>query len=136
MGENMKFKLLCIFLILTIASLSQDLKPLIITEKQGFNFGTIIKNSSSKKVPPVRNLILNIKGTPFEEIEIKMDNYFELEDGVQITDPIILNDEALILDKNGEIDLEIKGNLYITHKVKAKFSREKIGNPIYVEYKN
>lgn len=132
----MKFKLLCIFLVLTAISLSQDLKPLIITEKQGFNFGTIIKNSSSKKVPPLRNLILNIKGTPFEEIEVEMDNYFELEDGVYITDLIILNDEALILDKNGEFDLEIKGNLYINHKVKAKSSREKIGNPIYVEYKN
>ena len=124
------------FLILTGVTLSQDLKPLIITEKQGFNFGTIIKNSSSKKVPPLRNLILNIKGTPFEEIKVEMDDYFELEDGAYITNPIILNNEALILDKNGELDLEIKGNLYIDHKVKAKSSREKIGNPIYVEYKN
>ncbi|HBJ80006.1 MULTISPECIES: hypothetical protein [Fusobacterium] len=132
----MKFKILCIFLILTGVSLSQDLKPLIITEKQGFNFGTIIKNSSSKKVPPLRNLILNIKGTPFEEIKVEMDDYFELEDGAYITNPIILNNEALILDKNGELDLEIKGNLYIDYKVKAKSSREKIGNPIYVEYKN
>lgn len=132
----MKFKILCIFLILTGVTLSQDLKPLIITEKQGFNFGTIIKNSSSKKVPPLRNLILNIKGTPFEEIKVEMDDYFELEDGTYITNPIILNNEALILDKNGELDLEIKGNLYIDHKVKAKSSREKIGNPIYVEYKN
>ena len=132
----MKFKILCIFLILTGVTLSQDLKPLIITEKQGFNFGTIIKNSSSKKVPPLRNLILNIKGTPFEEIKVEMDDYFELEDGAYITNPIILNNEALILDKNGELDLEIKGNLYIEHKVKAKSSREKIGNPIYVEYKN
>ncbi|WP_289102067.1 hypothetical protein [uncultured Fusobacterium sp.] len=132
----MKFKVLCIFLILTGVTLSQDLKPLIITEKQGFNFGTIIKNSSSKKVPPLRNLILNIKGTPFEEIKVEMDDYFELEDGAYITNPIILNNEALILDKNGELDLEIKGNLYIDHKVKAKSSREKIGNPIYVEYKN
>ena len=132
----MKFKILCIFLILTGVTLSQDLKPLIITEKQGFNFGTIIKNSSSKKVPPLRNLILNIKGTPFEEIKVEMDDYFELEDGAYITTPIILNNEALILDKNGELDLEIKGNLYIDHKVKAKSSREKIGNPIYVEYKN
>ncbi|AVQ30726.1 hypothetical protein [Fusobacterium varium] len=132
----MKFKILCIFLILTGVTLSQDLKPLIITEKQGFNFGTIIKNSSSKKVPPLRNLILNIKGTPFEEIKVEMDDYFELEDGAYITNPIILNNEALILDKNGELDLEIKGNLYIDHKVKAKSSREKIGNPIYVEYKN
>lgn len=132
----MKFKILCIFLILTRVTLSQDLKPLIITEKQGFNFGTIIKNSSSKKVPPLRNLILNIKGTPFEEIKVEMDDYFELEDGAYITNPIILNNEALILDKNGELDLEIKGNLYIDHKVKAKSSREKIGNPIYVEYKN
>lgn len=132
----MKFKILCIFLILTGVTLSQDLKPLIITEKQGFNFGTIIKNSSSKKVSPLRNLILNIKGTPFEEIKVEMDDYFELEDGAYITNPIILNNEALILDKNGELDLEIKGNLYIDHKVKAKSSREKIGNPIYVEYKN
>ena len=132
----MKFKVLCIFLILTGVTLSQDLKPLIITEKQGFNFGTIIKNSSSKKVPPLRNLILNIKGTPFEEIKVEMDDYFELEDGAYITNPIILNNEALILDKNGELDLEIKGNLYIDHKVKAKSSRENIGNPIYVEYKN
>jgi hypothetical protein len=132
----MKFKIMCIFLILTGVTLSQDLKPLIITEKQGFNFGTIIKNSSSKKVPPLRNLILNIKGTPFEEIKVEMDDYFELEDGAYITNPIILNNEALILDKNGELDLEIKGNLYIDHKVKAKSSREKIGNPIYVEYKN
>lgn len=132
----MKFKILCIFLILTGVTLSQDLKPLIITEKQVFNFGTIIKNSSSKKVPPLRNLILNIKGTPFEEIKVEMDDYFELEDGAYITNPIILNNEALILDKNGELDLEIKGNLYIDHKVKAKSSREKIGNPIYVEYKN
>lgn len=132
----MKFKILCIFLILTGVTLSQDLKPLIITKKQGFNFGTIIKNSSSKKVPPLRNLILNIKGTPFEEIKVEMDDYFELEDGAYITNPIILNNEALILDKNGELDLEIKGNLYIDHKVKAKSSREKIGNPIYVEYKN
>ncbi len=132
----MKFKILCIFLILTGVTLSQDLKPLIITEKQGFNFGTIIKNSSSKKVPPLRNLILNIKGTPFEEIKVEIDDYFELEDGAYITNPIILNNEALILDKNGELDLEIKGNLYIDHKVKAKSSREKIGNPIYVEYKN
>ena len=132
----MKFKILCIFLILTGVTLSQDLKPLIITEKQGFNFGTIIKNSSSKKVPPLRNLILNIKGTPFEEIKVEMDDYFELEDGAYITNPIILNNEALILDKNGELDLEIKGNLYIDQKVKAKSSREKIGNPIYVEYKN
>ena len=132
----MKFKVLCIFFILTGVTLSQDLKPLIITEKQGFNFGTIIKNSSSKKVPPLRNLILNIKGTPFEEIKVEMDDYFELEDGAYITNPIILNNEALILDKNGELDLEIKGNLYIDHKVKAKSSREKIGNPIYVEYKN
>ena len=132
----MKFKILCIFLILTGVTLSQDLKPLIITEKQGFNFGTIIKNSSSKKVPPLRNLILNIKGTTFEEIKVEMDDYFELEDGTYITNPIILNNEALILDKNGELDLEIKGNLYIDHKVKAKSSREKIGNPIYVEYKN
>lgn len=132
----MKFKILCIFLILKGVTLSQDLKPLIITEKQGFNFGTIIKNSSSKKVPPLRNLILNIKGTPFEEIKVEMDDYFELEDGAYITNPIILNNEALILDKNGELDLEIKGNLYIDHKVKAKSSREKIGNPIYVEYKN
>lgn len=132
----MKFKILCIFLILTGVTLSQDLKPLIITEKQGFNFGTIIKNSSSKKVPPLRNLILNIKGTPFEEIKVEMDDYFELEDGAYITNPIILNNEALILDKNGELDLEIKGNLYIDHKVKAKSSREKIGNPIYVQYKN
>lgn len=132
----MKFKILCIFLILTGVTLSQDLKPLIITEKQGFNFGTIIKNSSSKKVPPLRNLILNIKGTPFEEIKVEMDDYFELEDGAYVTNPIILNNEALILDKNGELDLEIKGNLYIDHKVKAKSSREKIGNPIYVEYKN
>lgn len=132
----MKFKILCIFLILTGVTLSRDLKPLIITEKQGFNFGTIIKNSSSKKVPPLRNLILNIKGTPFEEIKVEMDDYFELEDGAYITNPIILNNEALILDKNGELDLEIKGNLYIDHKVKAKSSREKIGNPIYVEYKN
>ena len=132
----MKFKILCIFLILIGVTLSQDLKPLIITEKQGFNFGTIIKNSSSKKVPPLRNLILNIKGTPFEEIKVEMDDYFELEDGAYITNPIILNNEALILDKNGELDLEIKGNLYIDHKVKAKSSREKIGNPIYVEYKN
>lgn len=132
----MKFKILCIFLILTGVTLSQDLKPLIITEKQGFNFGTIIKNSSSKKVPPLRNLILDIKGTPFEEIKVEMDDYFELEDGAYITNPIILNNEALILDKNGELDLEIKGNLYIDHKVKAKSSREKIGNPIYVEYKN
>lgn len=132
----MKFKILCIFLILTGVTLSQDLKQLIITEKQGFNFGTIIKNSSSKKVPPLRNLILNIKGTPFEEIKVEMDDYFELEDGAYITNPIILNNEALILDKNGELDLEIKGNLYIDHKVKAKSSREKIGNPIYVEYKN
>lgn len=132
----MKFKILCIFLILTGVTLSQDLKPLIITEKQGFNFGTIIKNSSSKKVPPLRNLILNIKGTPFEEIKVEKDDYFELEDGAYITNPIILNNEALILDKNGELDLEIKGNLYIDHKVKAKSSREKIGNPIYVEYKN
>ena len=132
----MKFKILCIFLILTGVTLSQDLKPLIITEKQGFNFGTIIKNSSSKKVPPLRNLILNIKGTPFEEIKVEMDDYFELEDGAYITNPIILNNEALILDKNGELDLEIKGNLYIDHKVKAKSSREIIGNPIYVEYKN
>ena len=123
-------------MILTGVTLSQDLKPLIITEKQGFNFGTIIKNSSSKKVPPLRNLILNIKGTPFEEIKVEMDDYFELEDGAYITNPIILNNEALILDKNGELDLEIKGNLYIDHKVKAKSSREKIGNPIYVEYKN
>lgn len=132
----MKFKIMCIFLILTGVTLSQDLKPLIITEKQGFNFGTIIKNSSSKKVPPLRNLILNIKGTPFEEIKVEMDDYFELEDGAYITNPIILNNEALILDKNGELDLEIKGNLYIDHKVKAKSSRENIGNPIYVEYKN
>lgn len=132
----MKFKILCIFLILTGVTLSQGLKPLIITEKQGFNFGTIIKNSSSKKVPPLRNLILNIKGTPFEEIKVEIDDYFELEDGAYITNPIILNNEALILDKNGELDLEIKGNLYIDHKVKAKSSREKIGNPIYVEYKN
>lgn len=95
----MKFKILCIFLILTGVTLSQDLKPLIITEKQGFNFGTIIKNSSSKKVPPLRNLILNIKGTPFEEIKVEMDDYFELEDGAYITNPIILNNEALILDK-------------------------------------
>lgn len=123
-------------MILTGVTLSQDLKPLIITEKQGFNFGTIIKNSSSKKVPPLRNLILNIKGTPFEEIKVEMDDYFELEDGAYITNPIILNNEALILDKNGELDLEIKGNLYIDHKVKAKSSRENIGNPIYVEYKN
>ena len=65
-----------------------------------------------------------------------MDDYFELEDGAYITNPIILNNEALILDKNGELDLEIKGNLYIDYKVKAKSSREKIGNPIYVEYKN
>lgn len=132
----MKFKIMCIFLILTGVTLSQDLKPLIITEKQGFNFGTIIKNSSSKKVPPLRNLILNIKGTPFEEIKVEMDDYFELEDGAYITNSIILNNEALILDKNGELDLEIKGNLYIDHKVKAKSSRENIGNPIYVEYKN
>lgn len=132
----MRLKLLCIFLIIAAISFSQDLKPLIITEKQGFNFGTIIKNSSSKKVLPLRNLILNIKGTPFEEIKVEMDDYFELEDGAYITNPIILNNEALILDKNGELDLEIKGNLYIDHKVKAKSSREKIGNPIYVEYKN
>ena len=48
---------------------------------------------------------------------------------------IILNYEALILDKNGEIDLEIKGNLYVNSKVKAKTAREKVGNPVYVEYK-
>ena len=131
----MKLKLLCIFLMITVINFSQELKPLIITEKQGFYFGTIIKNSSSKKAAPLRNLILNIKGSPFEEIEVEMDDYFELGDNIYITDIILLNNEALILDKNGEIDLEIKGNLYVNSKVKAKTARERVGNPVYVEYK-
>lgn len=76
-----------------------------------------------------------MKGSPFEEIEVEMDDYFELGDNIYITDIILLNNEALILDKNGEIDLEIKGNLYVNSKVKAKTAREKVGNPVYVEYK-
>ena len=131
----MKLKLLCIFLMITGINFSQELKPLIITEKQGFYFGTIIKNSSTKKVTSLRNLILNIKGSPFEEIEVEMDDYFELGDNIYITDIILLNKEVLILDKNGEIDLEIKGNLYVNSKVKAKTVRERVGNPVYVEYK-
>lgn len=56
-------------------------------------------------------------------------------DGVYITDLNIVNGEALILDKNGEIDVEINGNLYLDRNSKAGKNRKRVNTPIYVEYK-
>lgn len=116
------------------AFILMTLVPLQVTEKQGFDFGKFIKGNRNK-IEAQKNWLINIKGQPFQEIVISLDDYFEVGDGVYITDLNIVNGEALILDKNGEIDVEINGNLYLDRKSKAGKNRKRVNTPIYVEYK-
>lgn len=115
------------FLLLTLI-------PLQVTEKQAFDFGKFIKGNR-KKIEAEKNWLLNIKGQPFQEINIDLDDYFEVGDGTYITDLNIVNGEALILDKNGEIDVEISGNLYLDKNSKSGKNRKRMNTPIFVEYK-
>lgn len=129
----MRFKIIIFFFLVNILMFSQE--TLIITEKQGFNFSTIIKTIGLKKVQPIENLILNIKGTPYLEIKVTLDDYYEITDNVYLSDIVLLTTKNLFLDKNGELDIEITGSLYIMEKAQSKRAREKFRSPIRVEYK-
>ncbi|MGL5230537.1 MAG: hypothetical protein ACRC8F_06905 [Cetobacterium sp.] len=128
----MKIKIvLSLFLLYTILS-SQEI---VITEKQGFNFSTIIKTNTLKKIQPIENLIINIKGTPYSEVKVTLDDYYEVGENVYIGDVVLLTNKDLILDRNGEIDVEIGGNLYINERTRARVGKERFKSPIRVEYK-
>lgn len=129
----MRFKIIIFFFLVNILMFSQE--TLIITEKQGFNFSTIIKTVGLKKVQPIENLILNIKGTPYLEIKVTLDDYYEITDNIYLGDIVLLTTKNLFLDKNGELDIEITGSLYIMEKAQSKRAREKFRSPIKVEYK-
>lgn len=129
----MRFKIIIFFFLVNILMFSQE--TLIITEKQGFNFSTIIKTIGLKKVQPIENLILNIKGIPYLEIKVTLDDYYEITDNIYLGDIVLLTTKNLFLDKNGELDIEITGSLYIMEKAQSKRAREKFRSPIKVEYK-
>lgn len=129
----MRFKIMIFFFLVNILMFSQE--TLIITEKQGFNFSTIIKTTGLKKVQPIENLILNIKGIPYSEIKVTLDDYYEITDNVYLGDIVLLTSKNLFLDKDGELDIEITGSLYVMEKAQSKRARERFRSPIKVEYK-
>ena len=129
----MRFKVIIFFFLLNILMFSQE--TLIITEKQGFNFSTIIKTTGLKKIQPIENLILNIRGVPYSEIKVTLDDYYEVTDSVYLGDIILLTSKDLFLDKDGELDIEITGSLYVMEKAQSKRARERFRSPIKVEYK-
>lgn len=129
----MKLKIALLFFLVKFLIFSQE--TLIITEKQGFNFSTLIKVKGLKKVQPIENLILNIKGIPHSEIRVILDDYYEITDNVYLGDIVLLTSKNLFLDKNGELDIEVTGNLYVMEKAQSKRVRERFKSPIKVEYK-
>ncbi|MGL5277800.1 MAG: hypothetical protein ACRC8M_01800 [Cetobacterium sp.] len=129
----MRLKIMMFLFLINILVFSHE--SLIITEKQGFNFSTVIKTTSLKKVRPIENLILNIKGKPYSEIKVTLDDYYEVADDVYIGDIFLLTSKNLFLDKNGELDIEITGNLYVLEKAKSKKGKERFRSPLKVEYK-
>ncbi|MGL5426682.1 MAG: hypothetical protein ACRC0R_07445 [Cetobacterium sp.] len=129
----MKFNIVMLIFLLNVNVFSQEM--LVVTEKQEFNFSTIIKTKNLKKVKPVENSVLNIKGTPYSEIKVTLNDYYEVADNVYIADMVLLTTKDLFLDKHGELDIEITGNLYILEKAQSRRAKERFKSPIRVEYK-
>lgn len=129
----MKFNMVMLIFLLNVNVFSQEM--LVVTEKQEFNFSTIIKTKNLKKVKPVENSVLNIKGTPYSEIKVTLNDYYEVADNVYIADMVLLTTKDLFLDKHGELDIEITGNLYILEKAQSRRAKERFKSPIRVEYK-
>ncbi|MGL5050564.1 MAG: hypothetical protein ACRC0V_05235 [Fusobacteriaceae bacterium] len=129
----MKFKMVMLIFLLNVIVFSQEI--LVVTEKQEFNFSTIIKTKNLKKVKPIENLVLNIKGTPYSEIKVTLADYYEVADDVYLADIFLLTTKDLFLDKHGELDVEITGNLYVLEKAQSRRVKERFKSPIRVEYK-
>ncbi|MGL5124965.1 MAG: hypothetical protein ACRC6U_03155 [Fusobacteriaceae bacterium] len=129
----MKFKMVMLIFLLNVNVFSQEM--LVVTEKQEFNFSTIIKTKNLKKVKPIENSVLNIKGTPYSEIKVTLADYYEVADDVYLADIFLLTTKDLFLDKHGELDVEITGNLYVLEKAKSRRVKERFKSPIRVEYK-
>ncbi|MGL4538716.1 MAG: hypothetical protein ACRC8F_05120 [Cetobacterium sp.] len=129
----MRLKAIILFFLIYTLIFAQE--NLVITEKQEFNFSIIIKTTGLRKVQPVENLVLNIKGTPYSEIKITIEDYYEITENLYIRDILLLTTKDLVLDKNGELDVEITGSLYVMEKAQSKRARERFRSPIRVEYK-
>lgn len=123
-----------LILFLLLSSLLYGIEPLIVREKQGFNFGKIIKSNYKKIIEPIDNLILNIHGEPYKKIKLHLSEIHIVKNSLFLSNIILLTTKELVLDKNGEIDLEIKGNLNIDESNEFEKIKTRIQTPFTIEY--